>query len=120
MSMHYNLVFSQHTRERPGNELGQVAVSLAHILVVLPHGQVIYLAYRYNGDTPHIEGELYAGLVMGTRPHARITVDYSEAVKMDGVRAYVGAQDVPGSNVIGSYSCVCSCIGGYAASLLSM
>ena len=35
---------------------------------------------------------------MSARPHAKITVDYSDAVKMEGVRAYVGAQDVPGSN----------------------
>ena len=58
---------------------------------------------RYTDDIPHIEGELYAGLVMSTQPHAKITVDYSEAVKIQGVRAYVGAQDVPGSNLIGSY-----------------
>ena len=50
---------------------------------------------------PHFVGELYAGLVMSTRPHAKITVDYSEAVKIKGVVAYVGAQDVPGSNLIG-------------------
>ena len=41
---------------------------------------------------------------MSTRPHANITVDYSEAVKMEGVAAYVGAHDVPGSNFIGKYS----------------
>lgn len=40
---------------------------------------------------------------MSTRAHAKITVDYSEAVKMEGVRAYAGAKDVPGSNAIGSY-----------------
>ena len=50
---------------------------------------------------PHFVGELYAGLIMSTRPHAKITVDYNEAVKMKGVVAYVGAQDVPGSNLIG-------------------
>lgn len=60
------------------------------------------ILYRYTDDIPHIEGELYAALVMSTRPHAKITVDYSEAVKMQGVSAYVGAQDVPGSNLIGS------------------
>lgn len=40
---------------------------------------------------------------MSTQPHANITVDYSEAVKMEGVAAYVGAQDVPGSNWIGKF-----------------
>ena len=59
---------------------------------------------RYTDDIPHIDGELYAGLVMSTRPHANITVDYSEAVKMEGVAAYVGAPDVPGSNFIGKYT----------------
>ena len=61
-----------------------------------------FILCRYTEDIPHVEGELYASLVMSTQPHAKITVDYSEAVKMQGVRAYVGAQDVPGSNLIGS------------------
>ena len=60
--------------------------------------------HRYTDDIPHIDGELYAGLVISTQPHANITVDYSEAVKMEGVAAYVGAPDVPGSNFIGKYS----------------
>ena len=38
---------------------------------------------------------------MSARPHAKITVDYSEAVKMEGVAAFVGADDVPGSNCHG-------------------
>ena len=59
------------------------------------------LISRYTDDIPHIEGELYAGLVMSTRPHAKIIVDSSEAVKMEGVTAYIGAQDVPGSNLVG-------------------
>ena len=63
------------------------------------YAQTLY--NRYTDDIPYIDGELYAGLVMSTRPHANITVDYSEAVKMEGVAAYVGAQDVPGSNFIG-------------------
>lgn len=61
----------------------------------------VYAHTRYTDDIPHIDGELYAGLVMSTRPHANISVDYSEAVKMEGVAAYIGAQDVPGSNYIG-------------------
>jgi CO/xanthine dehydrogenase Mo-binding subunit len=61
-------------------------------------------ACRYTDDIPHIDGELHAGLVMSTRPHANITVDYSEAIKMEGVTAYVGAPDIPGSNFIGKYS----------------
>ena len=61
----------------------------------------IYLHCRYTDDIPYSEGELYAGLVVSARPHAKITVDYSEAVKMEGVTTYVGAQDVPGSNCTG-------------------
>lgn len=62
---------------------------------------VLTVTCRYTDDIPHIESELYAGLVMSTRSHATITVDYSEVVKMKGVTTYVGARDVPGSNFIG-------------------
>lgn len=59
--------------------------------------------YRYLDDIPHIQGELYAGLVLSSHTHANITVDYSEAVKMEGVKGYVGVEDVPGSNITGEY-----------------
>ena len=62
------------------------------------------ISCRYTDDIPYSEGELYAGLVVSARPHAKITVDYSEAIQMKGVTAYVGAQDVPGSNCIGMCS----------------
>ena len=75
-----------------------VSVSI-HCVHVCSHNII-----RYTDDIPHIDGELYAGLVMSTQPHANITVDYSEAVKVEGVVAYVGAQDVPGSNFIGKYN----------------
>ena len=52
-------------------------------------------------DIPPTEGELYAGLVLSTHPHANITVDWSEAVKLPGVKGYVGVADVPGSNATG-------------------
>ena len=48
---------------------------------------------RYVDDMPRLEGELYAGLVMSTRAHAKITVDYDEAVKMEGVAGYFGATE---------------------------
>lgn len=57
--------------------------------------------FRYTDDIPHYEGEMYAGLVLSTHAHANITVDFSDAVKMDGVLGYVGVADVPGSNSTG-------------------
>lgn len=58
--------------------------------------------YRYMDDMPPTKGELYAGLVLSTHAHANITVDWSEAVQLPGVKGYVGVADVPGSNVTGS------------------
>ena len=52
-------------------------------------------------DIPHIEGELYACLVLSTHAHANITVDFSEAVSIPGVKGYVGVDDVPGDNATG-------------------
>ncbi|XP_064390120.1 xanthine dehydrogenase/oxidase-like isoform X2 [Halichondria panicea] len=58
---------------------------------------------RYMDDIPPTEGELYAGLVLSTHPHANITVNWSEAVKLPGVKGYVGVADVPGSNATGPW-----------------
>ena len=38
---------------------------------------------RYTDDIPHIEGELYAGLVLSSRPHARFVVDASTLEEME-------------------------------------
>ncbi len=57
--------------------------------------------HRYMDDIPPTQGELYAGLVLSTHPHANITVDWTEAVKLPGVKGYVGVADVPGSNARG-------------------
>ncbi|XP_064383993.1 xanthine dehydrogenase/oxidase-like isoform X2 [Halichondria panicea] len=56
---------------------------------------------RYMDDIPPTEGELYAGLVLSTHAHANITVDWSEAIKLPGVKGYVGVTDIPGSNATG-------------------
>ena len=56
---------------------------------------------RYLDDIPRKQGELYAGLVLSSHTHANITVDYSDAVKMEGVKGYIGVKDVPGSNCTG-------------------
>jgi len=56
---------------------------------------------RYLDDIPHIEGELYAALVMSTHAHANISVDASKAVQMEGVRAFICVDDVPGQNDTG-------------------
>ena len=56
---------------------------------------------RYTDDIPAQEGELYAGLVMSTHAHAKISVDWSVALQVDGVQDYVAVEDVPGSNITG-------------------
>ena len=57
--------------------------------------------YRYLDDIPHLERELYAGLVLSTHAHSHITVDPSPALAMEGVVDYVSVSDVPGDNMIG-------------------
>ena len=64
---------------------------------------VVFSLLRYMDDIPRIQGELYAGLVLSSHAHANITVDYSDAVKMEGVKGYVGVEDVPGSNSFGEH-----------------
>ncbi|XP_078618398.1 xanthine dehydrogenase/oxidase-like [Branchiostoma floridae x Branchiostoma japonicum] len=56
----------------------------------------------YTDDMPHIQGELYLGLVISKKAHAKIvSIDPSEALKMPGVETFVSAEDVPGSNITG-------------------
>lgn len=53
----------------------------------------------YVDDIPRFSNELYAGIVFSQRAHAKIlSVNTSAALKIDGVFAYYGAKDVPGSN----------------------
>ncbi len=58
-------------------------------------------------DIPPTKGELYAGLVLSTHAHANITVDWSKAVQLSGVKGYIGVDDVPGSNTTGN-NCLAS------------
>ena len=53
---------------------------------------------------PSPVGTLYAGLVLSTKPHAKLLgVDPSEALKLEGVLRYVGSVDVtPERNAIGA------------------
>lgn len=45
---------------------------------------------------------VHLGFVLSTVPHAEIiNVDFSEAVKLDGVAGYFGVSDIPGNNVPG-------------------
>lgn len=59
---------------------------------------------RYTDDIPRQEGELYAGLVMSTHAHAKISTDWSCALDVDGVEGYVAVEDVPGSNMTGLFN----------------
>lgn len=57
----------------------------------------------YCDDMPKYAGELYLAVVFSKRAHANIlSVDPSEALHMPGVRTYIGADDVPGSNRTGA------------------
>ena len=56
---------------------------------------------HYTDDIPKQAGELYAGLVLSTHAHAKISTDWSLALKVDGVEGYVAVGDVPGSNTTG-------------------
>lgn len=57
----------------------------------------------YVDDIPSCEGELYAAIVFSDRAHAKIiSVDESEALKIDGVERFFCARDIPGDrNVLG-------------------
>ena len=49
----------------------------------------------YTDDMPSPVGTLYVGLVLSTKPHAKLLgVDPSEALKLEGVMRYVGSGDV--------------------------
>ena len=52
---------------------------------------------------PPYQNELYAGLVMSTHAHAKIVVDTSPALKIEGVRDVVTVCDVPGKNLVGLF-----------------
>ncbi|KAJ2809409.1 hypothetical protein H4R20_000134 [Coemansia guatemalensis] len=54
---------------------------------------------RYVDDMPAIQGELYVGLVMSERAHARILgIDSQKALELPGVHRVLTANDVPGHN----------------------
>lgn len=51
---------------------------------------------HYCDDIPKMEGELYLGLVISNRAHAKIKkVDPSEALLVEGVEAFLTAEDLP-------------------------
>ena len=59
---------------------------------------------QYTDDIPHIDGELYAGLVLSTKAHAEIlNIDVSHALAMEGVHEWVSSKDLKdGRNVFGT------------------
>ena len=59
---------------------------------------------RYTDDIPRVAGELYAGLVLSTHAHAKISVDWAPVLSVDGVWGHVTVQDVPGSNKTGLFN----------------
>lgn len=60
---------------------GEARLYIVH-LFLLPL-KVNIRTCRFTDDMPHIEGELYAGLVLSSHPHARFTVDASALDDME-------------------------------------
>ena len=58
---------------------------------------------HYTDDIPKMAGELYAGLVLSTHAHAKVSVDWAPALSLHGVWGHVSVQDVPGSNNTGLF-----------------
>ncbi|CAN0548262.1 unnamed protein product, partial [Ectocarpus sp. 8 AP-2014] len=58
----------------------------------------------YTDDMPSPVGTLFVGLVLSTKPHAKLLeVDPSPALEVEGVLRFVGAGDVtPERNGIGA------------------
>ena len=38
---------------------------------------------RYTDDMPHLVGEMYAGLVLSDRAHAKFVLDFSDVEKLE-------------------------------------
>uniref|UniRef100_A0A8C5N0W4 Xanthine dehydrogenase/oxidase n=2 Tax=Leptobrachium leishanense TaxID=445787 RepID=A0A8C5N0W4_9ANUR len=56
----------------------------------------------YCDDIPRYENELYLGLIMSTKAHAKIiSIDTTEAESTPGFVCFLFAKDVPGSNITG-------------------
>ncbi|MCB5279863.1 MAG: molybdopterin-dependent oxidoreductase, partial [Candidatus Cloacimonetes bacterium] len=57
---------------------------------------------RFIGDEAPLQGMLYAKFLFSPIAHARIKMlDFSVAKAVPGVHAVIGAQDIPGENMIG-------------------
>lgn len=58
----------------------------------------------YTDDIPSPQDTLFAGLVLSTKPHAKLLeVNPTAALRVEGVLRYVGAADVtPARNGIGA------------------
>lgn len=65
----------------------------------------ILLIYNFVDITSHVSlftDELFAAVVTSTRSHAKIlSIDQSEALKLDGVVDFICKDDVPGKNDYG-------------------
>ncbi|CAI6331447.1 unnamed protein product [Periconia digitata] len=59
---------------------------------------------EYIDDMPHFGQELYGGLVLSSKAHAKIlSIDYEPALAMPGVVGYIDKNDLPeGQNIWGS------------------
>lgn len=89
-SVETNVVFV-----RQSSQVGYPEVHVAALKQVT--GEAIY-----TDDIPQPLNGLYAAFVWSTKARAKILgIDPSEALKMDGVRDFLSARDIPGINQVG-------------------
>ncbi|KAI8999995.1 Molybdopterin-binding domain of aldehyde dehydrogenase-domain-containing protein [Gaertneriomyces semiglobifer] len=87
--------YEQDVRPLEGSEKvleGAVGTSIPHLAALKQvTGEAVYI-----DDIPKYANECYAGLVQSAEANAAIeSVDPSEALAMEGVLGYVGAEDIP-------------------------
>lgn len=62
-------------------------------------------AAHYIDDLPELQGMLHAAPVMSRVAHGRVRgLDFSEALKLAGVRGIVTAQDIPGDKILAAFA----------------
>ena len=78
---------------------------MGHVGKNIPHDSArghVSGASRYIDDVPPVHGELFVDFVWSPVAHGRIQrVDYSDALRLEGVVACFTAKDIPGRNLFG-------------------
>jgi xanthine dehydrogenase large subunit len=62
-------------------------------------------AVQYVDDLPEQQGTLHAAPVMSRIAHGQVkSLDFSEALKIPGVRGFVTVEDIPGDPILGAFA----------------